>query len=227
MRHPTSLTALAVLVLLAAAPTAAETLSFPSAGIDLVDHTLRVAIHPVAGDGTTGEPLETLEFSGRILLERGDPYLNADNRQQIDFIVRSWEAHAYSTVLDTLVTYRLSEDVQQKLGSITAQQEGTAFPATFVFNLTFDAEAYGSVFFTDFEGIPILEEYLEVPPSGNRRTSPTVTQFESHRIVMEHPELGTLQFVPVDCEDESGVILQTFAEGEGERTLTTLTGVAP
>lgn len=219
MRHLTGPTILALVLLCTSAPAAADILTFPDAGIDLVDHTLRVAIHPVADDGSLGEALETLTFSGRILLERGDPYLNADNRQQIDFIVTSWEANAYSTVLDTLVTYRLSEDVQQELSTITAQQVGDAFPATFVFNLTFDAVAYGSVFFTHFEGRPILEDYLEVPPSGNRRTSPTVTKFESHRIVMEHPELGTLQFVPVDCEDESGEVLHTFEAGEGQALL--------
>ncbi|HEX2253027.1 MAG TPA: hypothetical protein VHQ65_07155 [Thermoanaerobaculia bacterium] len=217
MRHLRSLAVLVVLTLLAALPVAGQT-TFPAAGLDVVDHTLRVAIHQVATDGTK-TPLETLTFRGRLLLERSDPYINADNRQHIDFQVKSWEANAYSSKLGTLVTYRLNPAVQQKLGSIEAQQVGSAFPATFTFKLTFDAIAYGSTFVEAFEGEPILENFLEVPPSGNRRTSPTVTRFESHRVMMQHPELGTLEFTPLDCEDESGDVLQTFAAGEGERTL--------
>lgn len=192
---------------------------FPSAGLDIVDHRLRVAMRGVEDDGSLGELIEMLTFKGRMLVERADPHVNADGHKQIDFIVRSWEAHAYSTALDTLITYQLSPDAKQNLSSITAQQAGSVYPATFRFNVTFDALAYGDVFFEGFEGEPYGENFMEVPPSGNRPTSPALTGFESTRVLMEHPELGKLVFVPIDCEDEGGLILQTFTAASGERTL--------
>lgn len=219
MRYLATLVLLFALVAVPGSMAAEDAKDFPAAGLDLVDHRLRVEMRKVGAAGLLGEQIETLTFKGRMLVERADPYVNADGHKQVDFIVKSWEAHAYSTSLDTLITYRLSPDAKQKLSSITAQQAESAYPATFRFNVTFDALAFGDVFFDQFEGEPVGEDFMEVPPSGNRRTSPALTGFESARVAMDHPELGSLQFIPLDCEDEGGITIQTFTAESGERTL--------
>lgn len=219
MRYLTLLLLLVTFVAIPGVSAGEETKGFPSAGLDLVDHRLRVEMRAVSDDGSLGQLIELLTFKGRMLIERADPHVNEDGHKQIDFIVRSWEAHAYSKTLDTLITYQLTPDAKQNLSSITAQQAGSVYPAAFRFNVTFDAVAYGDVFFESYEGEPYGEAFMEVPPSGNRRTSPAMTTFESTRVAMQHPEHGTLTFVPIDCEDEGGLILQTFTAESGERTL--------
>jgi hypothetical protein len=207
---------------LALPPTAAASSRgdvFPPAGIDLVQHELKIALHAVNPDGSTGKQLEVLEFKGRMLLERADPYTNADGLRQIDFVVKNWVAFAYSRTLDTLVTYSLDEGSPQRLSRIVAQNPDRDYPATFVFNVRFDALAYGERFFEDQEGTPTQPEFMEVPPSGNRRTSPTIRGFESARIELDHPELGRIRFVPLECNDSSGETIMTFDEKLGERTL--------
>lgn len=225
MRYLTPLTILAAVILVLPASAATQPGTFPLAGVDLIDHKLRVELRQVNGDGSIGDLIETVTFKGRMLIERSDPYLNDDKLKQIDFVVKSWEAHGYSSALDTLITYRLSPDVKQELSSIVAQQDDSVFPATFRFRVTFDAVAFGEVFVESFEGEPEGNDFMEVPPSGNRRTSPTMTRFESARIEMDHPELGTVQFIPLDCGDEGGLTLQTFTAESGERTLSTSRGV--
>lgn len=193
--------------------------SFPPAGIDLVQHELKIGLHAVEPDGSTGKQLEVLEFKGRMLLERADPYTNPDGYRQIDFVVKNWEAFAYSTTLDTLVTYRLNEGTPQRLSHIVAQNPDRDFPAIFLFNVRFDAIAYGESFFEGQEGSPTAPEFMEVPPSGNRRTSPTIRGFESTRIELDHPELGRIRFVPIECNDSAGETIMTFNDKVGERTL--------
>jgi hypothetical protein len=184
---------------------------FPPAGIDLVTHELQVGIYTIADDGTDGERLETLKFRGRMLLERGDPYTNADKRRQIDFLVKEWEAFAWSDVLDTLVTYRLTEGVQQEMSSITAQQETSDYPAEFSFHVGFSATVFGQeAIIPPPGGNPEEEGFFEVPPSGNRRTSPTIYGFETVRIEFDHPQHGHLRFVPLMCNDSSGETLIAF-----------------
>ena len=195
--------------------------SFPPAGIDLVEHELKIGLYEVEADGSTGRELEVLMFKGRMLIERADPHTNADGHRQIDFVVKNWDAFAYSQVLDTLVTYSLDEGSPQRLSTIVAQNPDRDFPAHFTFRVRFDAIAYGESFFEDLEGEPDGLEFMEVPPSGNRRTSPTMRGFETARIELDHPELGRIRFVPLECNDTSGITMMTFDNKVGERTLRT------
>lgn len=184
---------------------------FPAAGIDLVTHELSVGIYLIADDGSDGELLETLEFEGRMLLERGTPYTNADNLRQINFLVKEWEAFAWSDVLDTMVTYRLTEGLEQEMSSITAEQKGSDYPATFDFKVGFTATFFGLEDVVPQGGNPRQEGFFEVPPSGNRRTSPTMYGFETQRIEIDHPGQGRIRFVPLMCNDSHGETLVTFS----------------
>lgn len=186
--------------------------SFPTAGMDLITHQITVGLHQVNPDNTLGNLLETLEFKGRMLIERGDPFDNEDlGRRQIEFIVKSWEADAWSDKLNTLVVYKLS-NVEQKPSTITAEQKESDYPATIHFRVTFDAYAYDDPFTIVYEGEPTGPSFMEVPPSGNRRTSPTITRFDTGKIEMDHPTFGRLRLVPIACNDEGGDTLVTFTE---------------
>lgn len=179
---------------------------FPPAGIDLVTHELTIDVLRVRDDGSEGELVETLEFTGNMLLERSAPVVNDQGFRQINFVVQSWEAHAFSKALDTVITYRLSEGDQEN-STIVAQQKDRDFPATFTFNVIFDAIAYGAVFFPRHHGRPWWHDFFEVPPSGNRRTSPTILGFETARIEMDHPGLGRILFKPRNCNDSGGTTI--------------------
>jgi hypothetical protein len=182
---------------------------FPAAGIDQIDHELTVNLHRVGLDGQTGELLESLKFNGRMLIQRGDPHVNEQGFRQIDFLVTHWKATAWSNVLNTLVVYQLS-DVAQPKSTIVAEQKTSDYPATFTFGVIFDPIAFAKYILEHWVGRPMGNGFMEVPPSGNRRTSPLLTSFESARIETVHPTLGTLQFVPQDCGDVAGVTLVTF-----------------
>ncbi len=183
---------------------------FPAAGIDLIHHELQVGIYKVNDDGSNGDLLERLLFEGRMLVERSDPYVNAGGFRQIDFLVKDWKAMSWSDTLDTMVMYYLSDGIQQEFSSITAQQKGSDYPAKFDFRVGFTATAFGETVIDPFHGNPYEEGFFEVPPSGNRRTSPTMYGFETERIETDHPAHGRLRFVPLACNDSDGQTLTTF-----------------
>ena len=186
--------------------------TFPTAGVDIITHALTVGLYSVTPQGQLGPLLETLEFKGRMMIERSDPYLDEElGRRRVDFVVKSWEADAWSEKLNSMVVYRLS-DATQKTSTITADQKESDYPATFHFHVTFDAEAYDQTLAVLYEGEPTGPGFMEVPPSGNRRTSPTMTRFENRWIEADHPTLGRIRFVPLACEDEGGQTLVTFTE---------------
>ena len=189
---------------------------FPMAGFDLVHHELQVGIFEIKDDGADGRQLETLKFQGRMLLERGDPFTNGEGFRQINFLVKEWEAFAWSDVLETMVTYRLTEGVEQDFSTITAQQKGNDYPAKFDFAVNFTSTVFGNETILP-HGNPEEEGFFEVPPSGNRRTSPTLYGFETERIEFAHPEHGQLRFVPLECNDSSGETLKVLAKDSPAR----------
>jgi hypothetical protein len=197
----------------AQSPAPAPVGSFPPAGIDLVLHDLRIDVFRVVPDGE--ELLETLVFEGRMMLQRGDPFTNADGLRQIDFQVLSWDAVAWSQALSIPVVYRSLAGEPQPTSTIVAEQPGSDFPATFDFNVIFDAYAGGILIFPRHHGRPKGHGFHVVPPNGNRQLSPTITIFEQTVIEFDHPELGLLRFKPKDCNDRES------------RTLAVVTAPAP
>jgi hypothetical protein len=189
----------------AQSPAPAPVGSFPPAGIDLVLHDLRIDVFRVVPDGE--ELLETLVFEGRMMLQRGDPFTNADGLRQIDFQVLSWDAVAWSQALSIPVVYRSLAGEPQPTSTIVAEQPGSDFPATFDFNVIFDAYAGGILIFPRHHGRPKGHGFLVVPPNGNRHHSPTITEFEQTVIEFDHPELGLLRFKPKDCNDRESRVL--------------------
>jgi hypothetical protein len=179
---------------------------FPRAGIDIIHHLLRVQLDV----GATGRMDETLNLYGQMLIQREDPYVNGESRRQIDFRVMSWVATGWSWVLRQSVTYMLTEDVEQPVSNIVADQDGSDFPATFRFNVIFDARANNQVVFRRHHGRPEGSGFRVVPPDGNRELSPTMRQFEIERIVVAHPSLGDIQARPLDCNDLDSLTAVTF-----------------
>lgn len=179
---------------------------FPPAGIDIVDHTLQIQVDV----GDDGEIDETLELHGRMQVQRGEPFVNEEGLRQIDFTVMSWVASGWSEILQQNITYVLSEDVEQPPSTIIAEQAETDFPATFAFNVVFDVRANNRVVFRRHEGRPEGHGFLVVPPDGNRENSPTITQFEDAQIVVEHPEIGVIRFMPLDCNDQNSQTIKSF-----------------
>jgi hypothetical protein len=179
---------------------------FPRAGIDLVHHLLRVQLDI----GATGRMDETLQLYGQMLIQRDDPYVNEEGRRQIDFRVMSWVATGWSWVLRQSIAYTLSPDVEQPTSTIIAEQQERDFPATFRFNVIFDARANNQIVLRQHHGRPEGGGFLVVPPDGDRRRSPTLTQFEIERITVAHPLLGDVQAHPLDCNDSGSSTLVTF-----------------
>lgn len=194
--------------------------TFPPAGVDLVEHDLRVDVLQIDSSGRE-KLLETLTFEGRMLLERGDPYVNQQGLRQIDFVIKSWNAVAWSEALGTTVIYRSVVDAEQPISSIVAEQRESDFPATFAFNVIFDAIAGDRVVFPKHHGRPMGGGFHRVPPGGDREFSPTITGFERTTIELEHPAIGLLRFRPRDCNDRESRTLVTF---QGETPGTGYTG---
>jgi hypothetical protein len=185
---------------------------FPPAGIDRVRHDLRISL--MEDDGSGERELEVLEFEGHMTLERGEPYTNENGLRQIDFQVLSWTATAWSKVLQQEILYVLSDQVErQPRSSITAEQKDGDFPATFEFNVIFDARANNRPVHHGHHGRPWGHGFRVVPPTGNRETSPTIYGFEDTVIRLEHPERKTvLIFRPKDCNDQSSQTVLTRAD---------------
>ena len=144
-----------------------------------------------------------------MLLQRGEPYTNEAGYRQIDFTVKTWEAIAWSKALGTPLIYRLSPDVQQEKSSIVAETKERDFPATFEFNVIFDAFAHDRLVMRQHHGRPEGGGFHRVPPDGNRRYSPTITRFEDAVIEVDHPQLGRLRFRPKDCNDQNSRTFQS------------------
>lgn len=189
---------------------------FPPAGTDRVRHELRIALLEADAAGNERE-LEILQFAGQMTLERGNPYVNQQGLRQVDFVVTSWAASAYSRTLGQEILYVLSPDVErQPASSITAEQRGSDFPATFDFNVVFDARVNNQVVHRRHHGRPKGHGFRVVPPTGDRATSPTITEFEDTVIRVPFPGRETfLVFRPRDCNDQSGETVQTAAARAG------------
>jgi len=223
MRHPSILVvaALAGLSLAGWSPQAqrpaptepTKPTGFPAAGIDRIDHELRVDLFQRGAQGGKDKLLETLNFSGRMMIERGDPYRTAAGVREIPFVITRWEATAWSKALGSLVVYRLSDSPQPR-SAITAETKRGDYPATFAFNLEFDATAYGQTLVRRHHGRPEGHGFGVVPPGPIRRLSPTIQKFEDKLIEAEHPKYGRIYFKPKDCNDQNGKTLHNFSEEE-------------
>lgn len=191
--------------------------SFPPAGIDRVKHDLRIVLLEADEQGNERE-LEILEFEGHMALQRGDPYTTEQGLRQVDFTVTSWVATAFSRALGGEILYQLSDTEKQPVSTITAMEKGSDFPATFDFNLIFDARLDNQLVHRGHHGRPFGRPFWVVPPTGNRLTSPTITSFEDTVIRVPHPERGTtLVFRPKDCNDQHSETVVTLREAASAR----------
>jgi hypothetical protein len=180
---------------------------FPGAGIDLIYHELRVQLDV----GAKGVVDETVTLYGTMLIQRDAPRVNDEGFRQIDFRVLAWSAVGWSTVLRQGLTYALSADVEQPISRILAETRESDFPAAFLFEVTFDARVNNITVFRQHEGRPEGHNFLAVPPSGDRRLSPTIRTFEDARIRVAQEGVGEIEAIPLDCNDaERSRTLITF-----------------
>ncbi len=211
-----------------------DNIRFPGPGIDLIHHEVAVNLFQVVN----GEEvlLETLNFQGRMLIERGKAYTNSDGYRQIDFIALAWTATAWSKSLKQDILYILSEDVEQPLSNIIAETKKSDFPATIQFDLIFDVRVNNKTIIRQHKGRPKGHKFLTIPPAVDTRTelSPTVSLFgtddimdvgvaatEKGELTFKHNPSKTflkedgiiqLRVLPIDCNDKAGTTLVSFAE---------------
>jgi hypothetical protein len=103
----------------------------------------------------------------------------------------------------------LSDGAEQPASTIVSEQPESDFPATLQFNVIFDARVNNQTVFREHEGRPEGHGFFAIPPSGNRRTSPRMTVFEKTRIAVDHPSLGAVEAIPLDCNDLGSTTLAT------------------
>ncbi len=212
-----------------------DNIRFPGPGIDLIHHEVAVNLFQVVD----GEEvlLETLNFQGRMLIERGKAYTNSNGFRQIDFIALSWTATAWSKSLKQDILYILSQDVEQPISNIIAETKEKDFPATIQFDLIFDVRVNNKTIISQHKGRPKGHKFLTIPPAVDTRTelSPTVSRFgaddimdvgvaanEKGEVTFRHnppksffkDEGGMVQLrvLPIDCHDKAGTTLVSFAE---------------
>jgi hypothetical protein len=212
-----------------------DNIRFPGPGIDLIHHEVAVNLFQVVNKEEV--LLETLNFQGRMLIERGKAYTNAAGFRQIDFVALAWTATAWSKALKQDILYILSEDVEQPLSNIIAETKKTDFPATIQFDLIFDVRVNNKTIIRQHKGRPKGHKFLTIPPAADTRTelSPTVSLFGHDDImnvgvgatdrggmIFRHnppasffeQEGGLIQLrvLPIDCNDKAGTTLVHFAE---------------
>ena len=176
---------------------------FPIGGIDSVQHDLRVLMTSESGFE------EVLELSGSMILQRSDPYMTKDDRRVIDFKVMSWVATGWSEKLGAVVSYVLTEGEDQPISTIEAEQPKQDFPASFNFNVLFDVRLNNETVFRKLHGRPEGTHFRQVPPTGDRALSPTITRFtDVNQVTVKHPEFGEIFVKPLDCNDREGRILR-------------------
>ncbi len=200
-------------------------------GIDIVHHILKVDVLQIQPGkkggalptecqepedvGATAHVLETLDFEGRMALERTIPTLDKQNRALTNFRVLTWQATSFSQKMQVDILYILSQD-KQEMGEIRAAQEATGFPADFTFDLTFDARANNKTVVMRHHGMPKGHNFTSIPPT---LTSPAISQFEACYVQMNHPQFGLIRFVPKECNDKSGVTASPIPPERAEKTI--------
>ncbi len=212
-----------------------DNIRFPGPGIDLIHHEVAVNLFQIVDNEEV--LLETLNFQGRMLIERGKAYTNADGFRQIDFIALAWTATAWSKSLKQDILYILSEDVEQPVSNIISETTGKDFPATIQFDLIFDVRVNNKTIIRHHKGRPKGHKFLTIPPAVDTRTdlSPTVSLFGTDDIMdvgvgvtpkgevafrhnpaasffKEEGGMIQLRVLPIDCNDKAGTTLVSFAD---------------
>jgi hypothetical protein len=212
-----------------------DNIRFPGPGIDLIHHEVAVNLFQVVNKEEV--LLETLNFQGRMLIERGKAYTNANGFRQVDFIALAWTATAWSKSLKQDILYILSQDVEQPLSNIISETKKKDFPATIQFDLIFDVRVNNKTIIVQHKGRPKGHKFLTIPPAVDTRTelAPTVSLFghddimdvgvgatEKGEMTFKHnppasffkEEGGMVQLrvLPIDCHDKAGTTLVSFAE---------------
>lgn len=211
-----------------------DNLRFPGPGIDLIHHEVSVSLFQVVNKEEV--LLETLNFEGRMLIERGKAYTNSDGFRQVDFIALAWTATAWSKALKQDILYILSQDVEQPVSNIISETKKRDFPATIQFDVIFDVRANNKTIIRQHKGRPKGHKFLTIPPAADTRPelAPTISLFGTDDIMdvgvamtdrgemtfQQNPPASflkqggmiQLRVLPIDCNDRAGTTVVSFAE---------------
>jgi len=184
----------------AGSPTAeARGRKFPEAGVDFIQHDVRVRFTFEKG----GEEVVTMH--GAMLIQRDEARVGKLGLREVPFKVLSWAAAGWSNTLGASITYVLTADTEQPVSVIRAEQEGSDYPASFLFNVLFDVRVDNMTVYKGLHGRPEGEHFHRIPPSGDRAMSPTITKFSDiGKVMVKHPDLGEIVGTPIDCNDRQG-----------------------
>ena len=206
-----------------------DNITFPASGVDLIQHEVRVNLYQV--EDKQERLLETLKFAGRMTIEREDPFTNDTGKRQINFLVKSWVASAWSETLKQEVLYVLSQDVEQPLSQIVAEDQKADYPASIRFNVTFDVRANNQTIVQRHEGSPAGRAFHTIPPAlnGDLSMAPKMFTFGDDDIIdlaiavgdggalaltanpaANQPKLIEFRVKPVDCNDKIGQTKASF-----------------
>lgn len=182
---------------------------FPKAGIDFIQHDLRVRLCNKKRDFD-----ETVTLTGAMTIQRGDPYAGKNTCRIIDFKVISWVASGWIEKMGVALSYVAVEGEDQPVSTIEAEQPDSDFPATFNFDVLFDVRINNELVFRRLHGRPKGRHFRQVPPTGNRRLTPTITEFvDLNQVRIDHPQFGPITATPIDCNDQSGKTVLKLPRG--------------
>lgn len=174
--------------------------NFPRGGIDFIQHELRIQLN-----SNDGKYEEIVKLNGAMMIQRADPYRNKQGYRTIDFKVISWVASGWIESMGAAISYVSAEGEDQPISTIEAEQPKSDYPATFKFNVLFDVRINNELVYRRLHGRPEGEGFHQVPPTGTRRLSPTITRFvDLDQVRVNHPMLGEITARPLDCNDNAG-----------------------
>jgi hypothetical protein len=189
--------------------------NFPRGGVDFIQHDLRIEL-----SNQDRKYEEIVKLTGAMMIQRANPYRNKSGYRTIDFKVISWVASGWIESMGAAISYVSTEGEDQPVSTIESEQPKSDFPATFNFNVLFDVRINNELVFRRLHGRPKGLHFREVPPTGTRRLSPTITEFvDLDQVRVEFPRFGTIVARPIDCNDRGGKTLHRLPGRELIRPL--------
>lgn len=179
---------------------------------------------PLTWGNVNNKPLEIIELTAFMRLERERPTRNAIGYRQFEFTIREWELFGYSEVLRAHISFAASKDVVQPKSLAVALQKGADYPALIVYNAIYDIYIDGRKILSQRPGVAMARGVMEIPPRNITvafQKPFSVHADKSGLLVTKHVE-GCLEegietpeycFCGGTCEDMSTISAEEFESG--------------
>jgi hypothetical protein len=136
--------------------------AFPAEpGIELERSVVSIPIHI----GLDNMPAEVLKLDALMKLRRAAPIQNSVAIRQFVFQIDQWELYGFSTLLNSNVTFTLSE-TPQPASICMANQHNRDFPATIMYSAIYDVFLGKERVVQRQPGIAVAQGITSVPPRG-------------------------------------------------------------